>query len=145
MPSYTAGPLFIAQSLLMLGRTDEVQARVERAVELSANEPRRTSNAYSLGAEAALMRGDDELARDLARRGIAALPSNAFAHATLAAADALGGRSDEAATALAAFLKLWPDATVARYDDSRRSTHPVYLAQRERLYEGLRKAGLPQQ
>ncbi len=145
VPSYPAGHLFIAQALLMLGRTDEVQARVERAVELAANEPRRTSNAYSLGAEAALMRGDDEAARDLARRGIAALPSNAFAHATLAAADALGGRSDEAATALAAFLKLWPDATVAHYDDSRRSTHPIYLAQRERLYEGLRKAGLPQQ
>ena len=90
------------------------------------------------------MRGDDESARDLARRGIAALPSNAFAHATLAAVDALGGRADEAAAALAVFLKLWPEATVARYDDSRRSTHPIFVAQRERLYEGLRKAGLPQ-
>ncbi len=120
VPSYPAGHLFIAQALLMRGRTDEVQARVEQAVEMSANEPRRTSNADSLGAEAALMRGDDESARDLARRGIAALPSNAFAHATLAAADALGGRTDEAVTALAAFLKLWPGATVARDDDSRR-------------------------
>ena len=110
VPSYPAGHLFIAQALLMLGRTDEVRARVERAVELSANEPRRTSNAYSLGAEAALMRGDDEAARDLARRGIAALPSNAFAHATLAAVDALGGRTDEAVAAMGAFRNLWPDA-----------------------------------
>ena len=46
---------------------------------------------------------------------------------------------------MAAFRKPWPDATVARYDDSRRSTHPIYLAQRECLYAGLRKAGLPQQ
>ena len=79
VPSYPAGHLFIAQALLMRGRTDEVQARVEQAVEMSANEPRRTSNA-----------------------------------------DALGGRTDEAVTALAAFLKLWPGATVARDDDSRR-------------------------
>ena len=46
---------------------------------------------------------------------------------------------------MVAFGTLWPNATVARYDDSRRSTHPIYLAQRERLYAGLRKAGLPQQ
>jgi hypothetical protein len=32
---------------------------------------------------------------------------------------------------------------VARYDDPYPSTQPVYLAQRQRLYEGLRKAGLP--
>ena len=45
---------------------------------------------------------------------------------------------------MAAFLKLWPTVTLARYDESRPSTHPVYLAQRVRLYEGLRKAGLPE-
>jgi adenylate cyclase len=96
-----------------------------------------------VAAEAALMRGEDERAHDFARRAIAELPSNARAHATLAAIDALAGRNEQAATGMATFLELWPAATVARYDELRRSTHPVYLAQRARLYEGLRKAGLP--
>ena len=54
------------------------------------------------------------------------------------------GPSERARAGMAAFLKLWPTMTVARYDESRPSTHPVYLAQRARLYEGLRKAGLPE-
>ena len=68
------------------------------------------------------MRGDDEAARDLARCGIAALPSNAFAHATLAAADALGGRADEAETALAAFLKLWPVHLPVKFSETHQAS-----------------------
>jgi hypothetical protein len=34
-------------------------------------------------------------------------------------------------------------ATVASYDEYRPSAFPAFLAQRARLYEGLRKAGLP--
>jgi adenylate cyclase len=74
---------------------------------------------------------------------VAEWPSNARAHATLAAIDALADREELARSEMAAFLKLWPGATLGRYDEKRPSMHPTYLAQRERLYEGLRKAGLP--
>jgi len=144
VPSYPMGYMMVARSLMMLGRTDEVRPKLERAIELGAGDARKTSGAYAIAAEAALMLGDDERAHELARRGIAALPSNADAHATLAAVDALAGRTDQASTELAAFRKLAPTATVARHDELRRSQHPVYLAQRARLYEGLRKAGLPE-
>ena len=142
VPSYAISHVYIAQALLMLGRAGEVQAHSERAALLAARDPPKLSAAYLVAAEAALMRGDDERAHELARRAAAARPANAAAHATLAALDALAGRSGQAAAELTTFLALWPDATVARYDELRPSTHPVYVAQRERLYEGLRKAGL---
>jgi tetratricopeptide (TPR) repeat protein len=143
-PSYPNSYVLIGHALLLLGRAAEVQAVTERAIELGAGDPRRVSSAYQLAAEAALMLGDDHRAYELAGRSIAALPSNARGHASLAAIDALAGRSEQAATELAAFLKLWPAATVARYDELYRSTDPGYLHQRGRLYEGLRMAGLPE-
>jgi hypothetical protein len=44
---------------------------------------------------------------------------------------------------MATFLSLAPGMTVARYDELRPSSHPAFIAQRERLYQGLRIAGLP--
>jgi adenylate cyclase len=95
--------------------------------------------------EAALMRGEDQRAHDLAARSVAALPSNPFAHASLGAIDALTGRTEQAALEIANVLKLWPSATVASYDHLQPSANPVCLAQRGRMYEGLRRAGLPEQ
>ncbi|MEO5844342.1 MAG: winged helix-turn-helix domain-containing protein [Caldimonas sp.] len=144
VPSYPSGHVAMAQAKLMLGRSDEIQALADRAIELGAGDPRRVSVAYTLAAEAALMRGEDERAYDLARRAVAAQPSNLNAIGVLAALDALAGRDAEAAKGAAALLRLWPTATVARYDELRPSTHPAYREQRARLYEGLHKAGLPQ-
>ena len=143
VPSYPMGHVLIAQSLLLLGRLDEVQARADRAIARSTSDPRRESSAYAIAAEAALMLGDEERARGLARHAVAAFPDNLYAHATLGSIEALAGRQDLAAIELAALLRLWPGATVAHFDDLRRSSHPVYLERRARLYEGLRLAGLP--
>jgi hypothetical protein len=67
-----------------------------------------------------------------------------FAHAVLAAIDALRSRDEQAAAEMATYRRLMPKATVTSYDEYRPSTFPAFLAQRARLYEGLRKAGLPQ-
>jgi TolB-like protein len=142
VPSYPNGHVLLALTQLLLGRIDEVQARADRAVQLGAGDARRTSSAYSIAAEAALARGEDERARDLARRAIAEFPSNARAHATLAAVEALAGHDGPAAEAMAAYRRLRPNATLASYDALHPSKHPAYLAQRVRLYEGLRTAGM---
>jgi len=143
VPSYPMAHVLVAQSLLLVGRLDEVQARADRAIARSAGDPRRESNAYAIAAEAALMLGEDERARALARHAIAALPDNLSAHATMASVEALAGRHDLAAVELKTLLRLWPAATVAHFDDRRPSSHPVYVERRGRLYEGLRLAGLP--
>jgi DNA-binding winged helix-turn-helix (wHTH) protein/TolB-like protein/tetratricopeptide (TPR) repeat protein len=144
VPSYPNGYVLMAQAKLMLGRTDEIQALADRAVELGAGDARRVSIAYTLAAEAALMRGDDERAYDMARRGVAAQPSNLNAIGALAALDALAGRQRESAEGMASLRRIWPTATVARYDELRPSNHPAYREKRARLYEGLRRAGLPE-
>jgi TolB-like protein/tetratricopeptide (TPR) repeat protein len=144
VPSNHSHYVDVAHALLLLGRAGEVQAFADRSVALGVGDARRVSPAYLIAAEAALFLGEDERAHDLARRAIAEWPSNARAHATLAAIEALAGRDELARSEMAAFLKLWPAATLARYDETHPSTHPVYLAQRVRLYEGLRKAGLPE-
>ena len=143
VPSYPFAHVLIAESLVLLGRLDDVQARADRAVAMSVGDARRESGGYAIAAEAALMLGDDERAHWLARHAIAAFPDNLYAHATLAAIEALAGRQDLAAIELAILLRLWPGATIAHFDDLRRSSNPVYLERRARLYEGLRLAGLP--
>jgi Flp pilus assembly protein TadD len=62
----------------------------------------------------------------------------------LAAALANLDRIDEARSATQAGLKLDPSFTICRFRANVASDNPTYLAQRERIYEGMRKAGLPE-
>ena len=146
-PSFVNGYLQRARALLLLGRTDEVQAEIDLGLPLGiANRDwPRVSRAYVLAAEAALMRGEDDRAYEFARKAVSARPSEAVPHVLMAAIDALAGRKELAATEMAAFRELWPEATVAHFDDYYPSNNPTFLAQRQRLYDGLRKAGLPAQ
>ena len=144
-PSFANAHLLLARAFLLLGRTEDVPTEADRAVKLAllSQDAARVSDAYVVAAEAALMRGEDVRAYELAQRAAAELPSNVSAHAVLAAIDALRGRGEQAATEMATYRRLVPKATVASYDEYRPSTFPAFLAQRARLYEGLRKAGLP--
>jgi DNA-binding winged helix-turn-helix (wHTH) protein/tetratricopeptide (TPR) repeat protein len=145
-PSFCAGYVLRAEALLLLGRVNEVQEEVDRAVQLAmaAHDTPRLTSAYLYAAEAALMRGEDAQAYEFARLAVSERPSIASPHAVLAAIDALAGRSERASAEMAEFRRLWPTATVASYDEARPSTYPAYLTQRARLYAGLRQAGLPE-
>jgi hypothetical protein len=41
-------------------------------------------------------------------------------------------------------LAINPAFTISRFRDGAWSNNPAYLAQREHVYEGMRKAGLPE-
>ncbi len=66
-------------------------------------------------------------------------------HFLLAAALARLGRIEEAHDAARAGLELNPSFTIARFRRAVFSDNPVYLAGRERMYEGLRLAGVPEE
>jgi adenylate cyclase len=68
----------------------------------------------------------------------------ALQRAYLVSALALGGRMQEAGAALAELRESLPGASVAAVRRMAYSTEPGFLAQRERLYDGLRMAGLPE-
>jgi hypothetical protein len=55
------------------------------------------------------------------------------------------GRNAEAHAAVAELLKLMPNYTVDRWAHAGFSDNPVFLKQRARVVEGLRKAKLPEQ
>ena len=54
------------------------------------------------------------------------------------------GELDEARAAVQAGLALDPSFTIRRYRANTPSDNPVYLAGRERVYEGMRLAGVPE-
>jgi hypothetical protein len=62
----------------------------------------------------------------------------------LAAALALLGSLDEARAAARAGLALDPSFTILRFRHGASSDNPTYLAARERIYEGMRMAGVPE-
>lgn len=143
VPSYPFAYVLLGQAKLLSGRAFEVEALAQKAIQRSAEDPKRTSAAYLVAAEAALLLGDDAAAASLAKRSIAALPSNIDAHAVLAAVDELAGRHDEAATEMAEVRRRNPHATLPSFAARRRSSDPVYLTQRTRLFDALVQAGLP--
>jgi adenylate cyclase len=62
----------------------------------------------------------------------------------LAAANAWTGRDKEAKEAAAQLRKVYPGFTVQTYAGMHYSGDPTFNAQRARIYDGLRKAGMPE-
>jgi adenylate cyclase len=66
--------------------------------------------------------------------------------ASLAAAHAWAGHDNEAKDALAQLLKVAPDFMTRDYEMFAANTSdPTFMAERARIIEGLRKAGMPVQ
>jgi len=80
------------------------------------------------------------------RRSIEANGNEPIAHSHLAMALSHLGRFEEARAAAQVGLALDPHFTIASFRAGNIfSDSPAHLAWRERQYEGLRKAGLPEQ
>ena len=94
---------------------------------------------------AKLYLGRDEEAAVWLLRSIEANRNLSLSHFFLAAARAHLGRMSEAQAAAKAGLALNPTFTIRRFRASAFSDNQTYLAQRERVYEGMRKAGVPEE
>ncbi len=130
---------------LPIGRAEETEAHVGDALRLS---PRDTT-AYvwmHLAGHAKDHIGSYEQAVSWFRRAIEANRNYPLPHFELAAALAQLGRIDEARSAVKAGLALNPDFTIARVRAAWAtiSEDPTYAAEHERIFEGMRKAGLPE-
>jgi TolB-like protein/class 3 adenylate cyclase/Tfp pilus assembly protein PilF len=125
------------------GRGEETEAHVVEALRLS---PRDTgANVWMTWAgNAKTQIGADEEAVAWLRRGIEANRNLPVGHFFLAGALVLVNRHDEARRSAQAGLMLDPSFTVSRYRASAASDNPTYLARRERMYDGMRQAGIPE-
>lgn len=134
---------WIGRGKFHLGRAEETEAHIHDALRLS---PRDTF-AYRWMMVMGLAKfwlGADADAVAWLRRSIEANRNFPFTHFFLAAALALVGQLDEARAVAQAGLTLQPNFTIRRFRANLYSDNPSYLARRERVYEGMRLAGVPE-
>ena len=74
----------------------------------------------------------------------AGAPEDIYTLVHLAAANAWTGHNKQAREAVAQLQKVYPGFTVQTYAGTHYSDDPTFNAQRARIVEGLRKAGLPE-
>jgi TolB-like protein/Tfp pilus assembly protein PilF len=137
---------YIGRGKILLGHAEETEAHVADALRLS---PRDTM-AYIWMLYAGMSKlhlGGWEHAVAWFRRAIEANRNHAHLHFLLSAALAQLGRMDEAHSAVTAGLALNPAFAVSRAHAAWKamSEDPTYLAQLEPIFEGIRKAGAPEE
>jgi tetratricopeptide (TPR) repeat protein len=133
----------IGLAKVFLGRAEETESHVNEAFRLSPRDTFAHTWMYIAGLAKLLIGAyDDGVARY--RRSIEMNRNYPLAHFQLAAALAHLGRLEEARSAVQAGLALDPTFTIRRFRAAHRGDNPTFLAQRERIYEGMRKAGVPE-
>jgi TolB-like protein/class 3 adenylate cyclase len=125
-----------------VGRDDETETHVLEALRISPRDP--SAGAWMAGVGfAKLHSGRDKEAVAWLNRSIELNPNAPVVHFCLSAALAHLGHLEDAREAVGAGLELDPSFTVARLRSMVFSDNSVWLAGRERLYEGMRLAGIP--
>jgi TolB-like protein/Flp pilus assembly protein TadD len=142
-PNLAMAQWAIGQAKYFIGRGEETEPHLVEALRLS---PRDTNaNVWLMGAGyAKLQLGDAEAAVSRFRTSIERNRNLPIAHIGLAVALAQLGRIEDAKAAAASGLALDPSFTVRRMKAGAVTDNPVYLAARERMYEGMRMAGVPE-
>lgn len=133
----------IGYAKYLTGRGGETEQYVNEAFRLSPRDTR--SNIWMLWAglgKSQLNAGTEAVA--WMRRAIEANRNFSVAHFHLAAELALLGELDQARAAAQAGLALDPGFTIRRFRDGTATDDPTYLAGRERSYQGLHRAGIPE-
>jgi TolB-like protein/class 3 adenylate cyclase len=134
---------WIGLAKYFMGRGAETEAHIQEALRLSPRDALAYRWMTFAGLAKAQVRAEDEAVAWL-RRGIEANRNQPMLHFNLAAALARLGELDEARAAVQAGLALNPGFTINRFRSGTPSDNPTFLAQRERIYQGMRMAGVPE-
>ncbi len=145
-PSDAWAHAHIAAVKVRLGRLDEVAAHADAALELGALETSLVGYSHLQAARAAYYLGDDAKAHEHVRQSVAAGPCLTQLHAILwlASLDALNGRGQEARDHSREVLRLRPRFTISAWLATATPVEPGLQPLRDRYFEGLAKAGLPE-
>jgi TolB-like protein len=139
--NFAAAHGYIGLAKVYAGRSEETEAHILEALRISPRDSNVGASMFTVGV-AKFHLGRNEEALAWLSRSIELDPNSPrfCLAATLAHLDHIG----EAREAARACLEINPSFTIARFRSQTASDHPVYLAGRERMYEGLRKAGIPE-
>lgn len=133
----------IAMAKNFIGRADETEAHVHEALRLSPRDVYAPRWMVYVG-YAKMQLGADADAVAWLRRSIEANRNFPFAHFYLAAVLAQLGSFVEARAVAQIGLALQPSFTIRRFRANAPTDNPTYVAGRERVYEGMRIAGVPE-
>ena len=144
-PSLVDAHARLAQIETFLGRPQQALELLERARRLSPLDP--LSIYWDVNrAHAHVLLGNDEQVVAICRKALSVGYRPHYLYWYLIAALAHLDRSEEAQAALAELRQVNPKmATVASVQKGSRSQHPAYVALRQRMFDGVRKAGMPEQ
>jgi tetratricopeptide (TPR) repeat protein len=142
-PNLAAAHAYIGDAKIFAGRAEETEAHVNEALRLSPHDGRAWLWLVFAGG-AKLTLGADEEAVVRLRRSIEINRTFPLAHFFLAAALANQGKLDEAQTETRVGLTLDPTFTIQRFRAGQESDNPIFLAGKERIFAGMRKARLPE-
>jgi TolB-like protein/Tfp pilus assembly protein PilF len=132
----------IGQNKLFIGRAEETEAHVLEALRLSPRDPWVYVWLLTAGFAACLLDRNEE-AVSWFRRSIEANRNFALCHFIYGTALANTGRMDEARSEIATGLALDHGFTIANFQSAVWSDNSVYLAQRARVIDAMRRAGVP--
>jgi tetratricopeptide (TPR) repeat protein len=133
----------IGMAKFYLGRAAETEGHIIEAFRLSPRDIFAHRWMQFVGVAKIHLGADAEAAAWL-RRSVEANRNSPLTHFVLAAALGLQGSLDEARAAAAVGLALNPGFTIRRLRAAKPSDNPEFLAGRERQYEGMRLAGVPE-
>ncbi len=136
--------LRLASALVRQGRYPEAAQHIGQVTELRPYQARRQQWLSQTLTDLAFAQGRDGEAYEILSNWAAESPNNGRPYLMLAAIDALHGRTSAATANMARHRQMLPLSNVAYVVLTYPSTDPGFLAQRARLVEGLRKAGLPE-
>jgi TolB-like protein/thioredoxin-like negative regulator of GroEL len=143
-PNMARARAHMALAYVYAGRAEEAEAQVLEAMRLSPRDTLAYRWLLHVGA-AKLDLGEYEEAIPWLKRSIDANRNNPWAFFRLAACLAQLGRIDEAHQEVQAGLTVNPKFTIKRFRAGVQSENPIHLAQRERVVEGMRMAGVPEE
>jgi adenylate cyclase len=140
-PNFALAHAYLAVALTHRSRFDEVADNAHRALRLSPSDRNVAAFAGLALALINIMQSDYSAAADWSRSVTEKSPQWPAGHAQLTAALALQGDAAGAAEACAALLRVRPDFSLAWM----RQNLPPSGEMLQRLSEGLRKAGIPEE
>jgi TolB-like protein/class 3 adenylate cyclase len=134
---------WIGIAKVYMGRSSETEAHIQEALRLSPRDNGAFRWVNFVGVAKSQLNADAD-AIIWGRRSVELNRNYAFAHFHLAAALARLGQIEQAKVEAHAGLALDPNFTIRRFRTYLPSDNPIYLAWRERLYSGMRMAGVPE-
>jgi TolB-like protein/class 3 adenylate cyclase len=129
---------------LNVGRAEETEGYLQEALNLSPRDP-LAFNWMFIDGMAKIHLGAYEEAAKWLSQSVGANPNSPAAHILLAAALSQLGQVEEARAEARTGLLLDPTFTIRRFRDSCASDNPIFLKQRQNIYEGMSKAGVPEE